>query len=164
MIVKKDPTVAEYSPENKDLKIALVISNYHSDLTFGMGNACREYLIQSGVDEKNIETLVAPGSWEIPLLVKMAAGLGYDGIAAFGVIIKGETYHFEMIANEVARSLMSISLEFGVPVTLEVLAVYSLEQAKARASGEHNKGVEAAQALLAQIAQIKKIKSKFLNN
>lgn len=142
----------EYSKTNHKLKIAIVKSLYHQDLTSNLEKACREYLIACGVKSNNISVFEVPGSWEIPLIAKkLAETQKFDGIIAFGVILKGETYHFEMIANECARALMGISLRFNIPVTFEVLAVYNLKQAKKRSIGKYNKGIEAAKTLLETI-------------
>lgn len=138
------------------LKIAIVSSSYYPDLTQSLEKACKEYLNNAGV--KSIETFIVPGSWEIPLIVKkLASSKKFDGIVALGVIIKGETYHFEMIANECAGMLMNISLEYSIPVTFEVLATLNFEQAKIRSRGEHNKGREAAETLLKTIKILSKI-------
>lgn len=142
----------KYSKENTDLKIAIVRSNYHSDLTKSLEKACKGYLVDYGVKENHITTFEVPGSWEIPLTTKkIALTKKFDGIIAFGVIIKGETYHFEILANECARALMDLSLQFNIPITFEVLTTYNLEQAKKRSMGKYNKGKEAAKALLETI-------------
>lgn len=143
---------------NQEIKVAIIRSNYHKDLTLSLEKACRKYLLVSGVREQNISTYEASGSWEIPLLAQKIARLRkFDGIIAFGVIIKGETYHFEMIANECARALMNISLEFDIPITFEILATYNIEQAKRRSKGKYNKGIEAAQVVLETIKTLKKL-------
>lgn len=151
-MIKKLSGKIQYNTENKGYKIAIVKSNYHDSLTAKLEKACREKLIQSGVWKENIKTFDVPGSWEIPLIVKkLAVSKKFDGIVAFGIILKGETYHFEAIANEVSRSLMDIVLSYMIPVTFEVLAVYSLDQAEKRSSGEYNKGIEAAETVLKTI-------------
>lgn len=140
------------------LKIAVVKSNYYSNLTKSMEISFREILIESGVNEKNIQTFDVPGSWEIPLMAQTLVTKGkFDALAAFGVIIKGETLHFELIAGEVARSLMEISLNSSTPIIFEVLATFNLKQAEIRALGKNNKGVEAAKTLLNTIELLKKI-------
>lgn len=130
-------------------KVAIITSAYHEDLNKNMERACIKTLVAAGIPEKNITVFTAPGSWEIPIIAEhIAASDKYNAIATFGVIIKGETYHFDMIANEVGRALMDISITYGLPVALEVLAVYSVAQAKKRTQGEYNKGTEAANAIL----------------
>lgn len=147
-----------FNKSNRDLKIAIVKALYYENLIGSMEQKCREYLITSGVVESNIKTFEVPGSWEIPLIVKgLAQSEKFDGVAVFGVIVKGETYHFEMIANECSRALMEISLKYNIPITAEVLAVYKLEQAEKRTIGKYNKGIEAADTLLKTIGELKKI-------
>lgn len=134
---------------NHPIKLAIVRSNYYQELTESMEKACIGELVKGGVSRKDIDTFEVPGSWELPLLVsKLAKQKKYDGIVVFGIIIKGETYHFELIANECARALMDISLVNDIPVIFEVLATYNLSQAKKRSTGQFNKGIEAAQTLL----------------
>lgn len=145
----------QYDKANQKLRIAIVRSSYHDELTKNMEQACRQYLIASGVMENHIKTFEVPGSWEIPLVVKnLAKSKKFDGILTFGVIIKGKTFHFELIAMECARALMNIALEFNIPVTFEVLAVYNLQQAKKRSIGKYNKGIEAAETVLKTIRQL----------
>lgn len=158
MIQSQPKKTAKLDRFNNKLKIAIVRSNYYSQLTKSLEKACKECLISSGIKMENIETFEVPGSWEIPLIVKkIAVSKKFDGIIAFGIIVKGETYHFEMIANQCGRALMNISLEFNIPVTFEVLAVYTLEQAVKRSSGKLNKGIEAARTLLETIKELKRI-------
>lgn len=143
---------------NNKLKIAVVKSCYYPQYVDSMVNECINSLITAGVIQKNIKTFEAPGTWEIPLLVKkIAISKKFDGIAVFGVVIKGETYHFEIIANEAGSSLMDIALQYNIPVAFEILAVFSLEQAKKRSEGKYNKGVEAANALLKTVGELQKI-------
>lgn len=150
--------VAKYDKANRNLKIAIVRSNYHLDLTKSLESSCKEYLIASGVKEKNIKTFEVPGSWEIPLITKnIASSKKFNGIITFGIIIKGETYHFEILANECSRALMNISLEFNIPIIFEVLATYNLKQAEKRSKGRNNKGAEAARSLLETMKSLSRL-------
>lgn len=142
----------------KKIKIAIVKSNYYPTLTKSLEKGCREYLVAGGIRQTNIKTFNVSGSWEIPLIAKkIAEGKLFDGIIALGVIIKGETYHFELIANECSRALMSICLEFNIPITFAVLATYNLEQAEQRSIGKYNKGIEAAKTLLKTIKELSRL-------
>lgn len=133
----------------KHIKIAIIKSNYYPDLTQSLEKACRKYLVDCGIKVDNLQTFDVPGSWEIPLIAKNIAGSGkFDGIIALGVIIKGETYHFEILARECSRALMNLALEFNIPIVFEILTAYNLKQAQKRSFGKYNKGVEAAQTLL----------------
>lgn len=158
MIINTFRDALKYSEANSRLKIAIVRSNYHLELTRSLENGCRKSLEEAGVLSKNIITFEVPGSWEISLMVKkVAESKKFDAVAAFGVIIKGATYHFELIANEVAKSLMQISLSQSLPIAFEVLSTYNLKQAKERSVGKYNKGLEASAALLEMISNLKKI-------
>ncbi|MBI5614556.1 6,7-dimethyl-8-ribityllumazine synthase [Candidatus Gottesmanbacteria bacterium] len=132
------------------LKIAIIRTDYYQELNDNLEQYCRQTLVEHGVKEENITTFIAPGSWEIPLVAQtIAQSKEFDAIVAFGVIVKGETYHFDMIANECAHALMQVSLEYSIPLAIEVLAVHDIAQAKARASkNTHNKGIEGAIAIL----------------
>lgn len=99
------------------------------------------------------EVLTVPGSLEIPAAVAMAAETGrYDGFVAIGVVIRGETYHFEIVSNESARGLMALSMD-GIPIGNGILTVENEAQALVRARPDQkNKGGEAAQAAIAMLA------------
>lgn len=157
-MIQKIKKTTEYNKNNQNLKIAIVRSNYYPDLTESLEKECKEHLTANGVKEENIETYIVPGSWEIPLLVKKIASKKiFDGIVACGIIIRGETCHFELLASECSRALMNIALEFNIPITFEILATYNLEQAKKRSMGRNNKGIEAAGALLETIKTLSSV-------
>ena len=159
MLKKQTDRIKFSSTFTEGLKIAIVRPDYHRELNSNLENSCRRTLAKHGVREVNITTLVVPGSWEIPVVVQKAARTGeFDGIVAFGIILRGETHHFDMIASEVGRALMQISLDSGVPVALEVLAVYDMAQAEARAGkDQYNKGIEGAIAVLKTIKVLRDI-------
>ncbi len=98
------------------------------------------------------ETVTVPGALEIPAAVAMAAETGrYDGFVALGVVIRGETYHFEVVSNESARGLMALTLD-GIPIGNGILTVENEAQALTRAKpNEKNKGGEAAKAAIAML-------------
>jgi 6,7-dimethyl-8-ribityllumazine synthase len=141
------------------LKVAIVQSTYHAELNGNMTNYCQEVLIQNDLLVSNIAVYYAPGSWEVPLIVdKLAKNRNFDAIVAFSIIIKGDTYHFDMIANEVTRALMNTAINYQIPVGFEILAVNTLEQAEARASNNnYNKGIEAGNAILKTLKTLREI-------
>lgn len=158
MIQNPSENFPSFDKNNQKLKVAIVRSLYHEDLTQSLEKSCRAYLLISGVRKSNITTFEVPGSWEIPLVTQVAAASKkFDGIIALGVIIKGETFHFEMLARECSRALMDLSLKFNVPITFEILTTYNLEQAKKRIVGKYNKGIEAAKTLLETISTLSKL-------
>lgn len=146
--------------KSEKIRVAIIQSTYHEQLNRNMNDYCKEVLIQNGLKEENISTYYAPGSWEIPLIAKRAFEiLDFDAIVTFGIIVKGQTYHFDMIANEVGRALMNLSLEYMKPIALEVLAVNTEQQAIDRASRNNkNKGIEAANGILKYFRTIEEVK------
>lgn len=157
-MIKASDDLAKYSKSNQKLKVAIVKSRYHQDLTKSLEGSCKKYLIACGVKKENIISFEAPGSWEIPVVTKkIAKDKKFDGIITLGVILKGDTYHFELIANECAKALMDISLQFTIPITFEILAVYNLKQAEKRSMGKYNKGKEAAKSLLETIKTLSRL-------
>jgi len=144
----------------RHLKIAIVRTNYYETLNKNLEEHCRSTLMKQGVLKENIQTFIAPGSWEIPLLTQaIAKTKKFDAIVAFGIIVKGETYHFNMIVNECARALMRLSLDYSIPIAIEVLAVFNIVQAEERASDNNkNKGIEGAMAVLKTLKTLRQIK------
>lgn len=143
----------------KKCRVAIVRTDYHKEYNDNLEKHCVQTLLAHGVPQKRIKMFIVPGSWEIPLMVQeVAKSKKFDAIVAFGVVVKGETLHFEMIASEVGTALMQIGLEYNIPVLLEVLAVLNMDQARARASDDDkNKGIEAATSALKMIAALDQI-------
>lgn len=157
-MIQKVRSKQNFSPSNSKLKITIVKSLYYESLTSSMELSATKTLVSSGVLRGNIKTFSVPGSWELPLLVDKIAQLKrFDGILVFGVIIKGETYHFELIARECARALMDLSIKYSIPVTFEVLVTSNIKQAKKRATGENNEGIEAANTVLQTIQSLRNL-------
>lgn len=131
-------------------RVAIVRSLFNEELTGSLLEKCIDELVKQGIDKELISVTEVPGALEIPLVARFVAQQDLANvIIALGVIIKGDTYHFELVANECARGCTIVSQEFGIPVIFEVLAVYSEAQAKARCGGDKdNKGIDAAQAAL----------------
>ena len=143
----------------KDLKIAIVSGAFWEEIVDSLEKHCLETLNRKGIENSQVEIIRVPGSFEIPLAVKKLAEKNvYDAIITFGAIHKGKTYHFELIANECARACMSLSLEFGIPVIFEVLAVYNIQDAVDRSTQiKDNRGTEAANAVMAMISALGRI-------
>ena len=113
-------------------------------------------LIDGGVRAGNIERFVVPGCFEIPLAAqRLARTKKYDAIIALGAVIRGDTYHFDLVANECARGIMRVSLDEDIPIIFEVLATYNRRDALRRAGNNRfNKGLEAAHSALALLAAL----------
>lgn len=142
-------------------RIAIVRTDYHTELNDNLEEYCRKTLIHYGVLKENIKTFTAPGSWEIPIVAQaVAKSKKFDAIITFGIIVKGDTYHFDMIANECSRALMQLSLDYSIPIAIEVLAVFDMKEAQERAGkNKKNKGIEAATAVLKTLSTLKEIPS-----
>lgn len=143
----------------KDAKIAIVSSNFRKEVSDNLEKNCLLTLKKEGLKEGQVDIFRVPGSLEIPLVVKKLAKKGkYQAIITFGAIVKGDTYHFEQIANEVARGCMDVSLQYEIPIIFEILAVSDLKDALIRATRKkENKGVEAAQTAMEMIRILSKI-------
>jgi 6,7-dimethyl-8-ribityllumazine synthase len=138
-------------PEGK--KIAIVVSHFHRDMTDRMVMACKDELNSHGM--KDVPIYEAPGAFEIPLLTqKLIEMKKYDCVIVLGVIVRGDTYHFELVADQCARGIMDVMLRTGIPIIFEVLATYDTQQAVDRSTGEHNKGREAALSALKILSTI----------
>lgn len=129
----------------KGLKIGIVRSEYNSEIGLPLYDACLKTLVESGVTEKNIKTIVVPGAFELPFACQqMTVKNKFHAIIALGVIIRGDTPHFEYIASACAQGIMDASLKTSVPIIFGVLTTENMAQAKARI----NKGVEVAIAAI----------------
>ncbi len=129
-------------------KFAIVESSWNDFITSRMTAGALETLEKLGAAEENIEIFRVPGSFELPLTAKKVAEKNeFDAIICIGVIIRGETPHFDFVAGEAANGLGRVSLETGIPVLFGVITADNLEQALNRAGVKSgNKGVEAATA------------------
>jgi 6,7-dimethyl-8-ribityllumazine synthase len=129
------------------LRIAIVWSRFNEELVRELVTACDRQLIELGVASADIDVVSVPGALEIPLALQTLAlerrgfaGRRYDALVALGAVIRGETYHFEIVANESARGIVDVQLETGIPIANGVLTTDTEEQARARAAV---KGAEA---------------------
>lgn len=134
-----------------DLRIALVVSTYHGEVTTLLHSGAVSTLMDVGASEDKVVTISVPGAFEIPLAARRAAESGsFDAIVCLGCLIRGETPHFDYIASSVAHGIMVASQETGIPMSFGVLTTNTLDEAKARAgsSQQTNKGCEAALAVI----------------
>lgn len=147
------------SKKKRSGNIAIVVSRFNPEVTTGLQKGAMETLMANGFKEENITILNVPGAFEIPLAAKQLCRSGkYCGVICLGAVIKGDTAHFEYISESVAFGLMKLNLEMDIPVSFGVLTCYNDEQAEKRsADDEHNKGREAASAVLEMISLLKDI-------
>lgn len=145
--------------KKKDARIAIVVSRFNEEVTGGLLKGAIGCLTENGYEEKDLKIVYCPGAFEIPLTAKHLCRSGkYCGIICLGAVIKGQTAHFEYISHAVTQGIMLLNVEFEIPVSYGVLTCYTDEQAAKRSSDDaHNKGREAAGAVLDMIKLLKDI-------
>ncbi len=123
--------------DGSGLRIAVVTARFNDLITKQLTEGCHDALERHGVRPEDVAWSEVPGSRELPVACKTLAETGrYDAIIALGCIIRGETVHFDLVANETSRGLGQAAVETGVPVIFGVLATENLEQAFDRAGGK----------------------------
>ena len=135
-------------------KILIVVSDYYKDISSHLCEGAIRFLKENNI---TYDIITVPGSLEISLAIKKYIVLNkYDGYIALGCIIKGETYHFELISNECSRSLNLLSLEFLKPIGFGIITCNNINEALDRADlNKRNKGKEAANACIEMINLMK---------
>lgn len=120
--------------DGEGLRVAIVQARFNESVGIAQRQACLQELLALGVDQSDIVTVTVPGALEIPLALSQLAETGrFDALIALGAVIRGETYHFEVVSNESAAGISRVALEFHIPVANGVLTVDTDEQADARA-------------------------------
>jgi 6,7-dimethyl-8-ribityllumazine synthase len=129
-------------------RFAIVVSRFNPEITDGLLAGAREALAEADVSDGDVAVVRVPGAFELPLTAQRLAESGrFDAVVCLGCLIKGDTMHFEYIAEAATRGIADVNLATGVPVTFGVLTTLTDEQAEVRARpGPGNKGREAAQA------------------
>jgi 6,7-dimethyl-8-ribityllumazine synthase len=126
----------------KKLSIGIVQARFNADITNQLARACRTELMVLGVSEKDIEHVTVPGALEVPVALQaMAEKSRFDALIALGCIIRGETYHFELVANESGAGVTRVSLDYQLPIANAIITTENMEQAIAR---QQEKGRDAA--------------------
>jgi 6,7-dimethyl-8-ribityllumazine synthase len=137
-------TIDKITPDldGAGLRIGIVQSRFNAWAGEALLAACVAELAQLGVDEDDVTHVTVPGALELPVaLAKLAQAEDYDALIGIGCVIRGETYHFEVVANESAKGMGRVALDFGLPVINAVLTTENEEQARARVA---EKGRDAA--------------------
>ncbi len=140
----------EGSFEGTHLRVAVVASRFNETIVRRLVDGALDCLRRHGVDDGDISVAWVPGAFEVPLAARRFAGSGdVDAVVCLGVVIKGETAHFDFVAGGAAQGIAAVAQETGVPVTFGVLTTETVEQAADRAGGKMgNKGFEAALAAI----------------
>ena len=129
-----------------DARFAILASRWNPRIVDALVDSARATLLANGVAETAIDVVRVPGAWELPMAARDLAHAGrHVAIVALGCVVRGDTRHYEQVADGASDGLMRVALDTGVPVMNGVLAVERFEDALARAGGSHgNKGEEAA--------------------
>jgi len=141
--------------DGKGLRIGIVVSRFNPEVGEALLAVCTAALTKHGVLARDIRVITVPGALEVPLALQKMANTGkYDALIALGAVIRGETYHFEIVANESAGGITTVGLDTGVPVANGILTTENDDQAAARAS---QKGADCAAAAIEMANLLKKI-------
>lgn len=128
--------------DGKQLRIGIVQARFNADVTNALAWACKQELLALGVAERDIQLFTVPGALEVPTALQALAEKGsYDALVALGCIIRGETYHFELVANESGAGVTRVSLDYQIPIANAILTTEDMAQAVAR---QVDKGRDAA--------------------
>ena len=149
-VVSADQVVekrTEPDVSGEGLSIAIVVSRDNEDVSRRLLRGALNALSEHGIEEPDV--LWVPGALELPVTaLALTEKSEYDAIVCLGCVIRGETDHFEVVANQSAAGLMQVQLDTGVPITFGVLTTEDREQAQARSGPKNNKGAEAALAAI----------------
>ncbi|MCX7042519.1 MAG: 6,7-dimethyl-8-ribityllumazine synthase [Gammaproteobacteria bacterium] len=140
-------------------RFAILASRWNPRITDALVDGARQAMQDQGVDEAEIDLVRVPGAWELPVAAAALAATGsYAALVALGCVVRGETRHYEHVADECAKGLMRVAIDYRLPVANGVLAVEDHAHAQSRAGGVHgNKGEEAAMAALEMSRLLHKI-------
>ena len=152
-------TILQQDLKGAGLRVGIVWSRFNEEIVQQLLTSCDKQLVELGVDASAIDVVSVPGALEIPLVLQSLAlerrgfGRRYDALIALGAVIRGETYHFDVVSNESARGILDVQLESGVPVANGIITTENEEQARARIS----KGAEAARVAVEMANTMKAI-------
>ena len=139
----------------KKLAIGIVQARFNESVTNALARACREELAALGVEEKNITLVQVPGALEVAsALQALAESNNHDALIALGCIIRGETYHFELVANESGAAVTRLALDYQLPIANAILTVENMAQAEAR---QDDKGRDAARVAVEMANLLKEL-------
>ncbi|MCF8156173.1 MAG: 6,7-dimethyl-8-ribityllumazine synthase [Rhodoferax sp.] len=132
--------------DGKRLKVGIVQARFNAGVTDALTMACKAELVALGVAARDITHVTVPGALEVPVALQaLAEKAGYDALVAIGCIIRGETYHFELVANESGAGVTRVSLDYQLPIANAILTTEDMPQAVAR---QEEKGRDAARVAI----------------
>ena len=138
------------------IRVGIVMARFNLNIGEGLLSACTDELLQLGVARSDIRIVTVPGALEIPLVLQTMANSGkYDALVALGAVIRGETYHFELVSNEMGAGVTRIGLDTGLPIANGVLTTEDDDQAIARM---REKGADCARAAVEMANLLKAVR------
>ena len=146
-------TFQSAEPRGEGLRIGVVVARFNQAVTDALLAGALEALQRHGVADDAVDVAVVPGAFELPLCAQRMAATGrYDALVCLGAVVRGQTPHFDFVANEAARGVAEIARRFDLPVAFGVLTTDDMVQALDRAGGEHgNKGYDAVVTALEMV-------------
>ncbi len=143
----------DFVPNGADFKVGIVVSEWNDEITLNLLNGAVQALEDNGVLSENIIVKYVPGTFELPLGAQyFLEGTNVDGVLAIGVVIQGETRHFDFVCSGATQGIMDVMLKYNRPVSYCVLTDNTIQQSRDRAGGKYgNKGIDTAIALLKMI-------------
>ncbi len=140
------------------MRVGIVVARFNARIGEGQLASCMAALAMLGVSSDNVKTVYVPGALEVPLALQKMANTGnFDALIALGAVIRGETYHFEIVSNESASGIMTVQLDTGIPVANGILTTENDAQAIARMS---EKGADCASAAVEMANLLRQMDSK----
>ena len=157
-MLSKDPNNINVNITNPEkIKITLVVSEWHSEITNKLFEGARNLLIKNGLLEENLKRLDVPGSFELIYGCRIAQNNDQHAVIAIGCVVKGETPHFDFICNAVSTGIKDLNILYKTPVIFCVLTDNNIKQSLERSGGKYgNKGEDSALAALKLISTIDK--------
>ncbi len=154
------PRVIEGNFLAKGLRFALVVSRFNDFISNRLKEGALDILLRNGASERDIDIVIVPGSFEIPLITRKLTQKGkYDAIICLGAVIRGDTPHFDYICSEVSKGIARVSMDEGIPVSFGIITADTIEQAIERAGTKSgNKGRDAALTAIEMVNLIRALK------
>ncbi|MFT3717939.1 6,7-dimethyl-8-ribityllumazine synthase [Pseudorhodoferax sp.] len=152
-----EPAAGDARLNGQGLAIGIVQARFNAEITDALADACKRELAALGVREDQIAHETVPGALEVPLALQaMAAARRYDALIALGCIVRGETYHFELVANESGASVSRVALDHRIPIANAILTTENMQQAVARQS---DKGRDAARVAVEMARLLERLRT-----
>lgn len=153
--------VVDGRADGRDLTIAIACAEFHEEICERLLAGALDGLSKQRVPAERVTVVRVPGAFELPLAARLLAVAGADAVVCLGVVIRGETPHFDYVAGEAARGIAAVAAETGVPTLFGVLTVETEAQALERAGGRHgNKGEEAAEGAVRMANVVRALRAR----